>query len=168
MSSSGQGPRVTARLATADDLDALVALETARTEGLSQSYLTLQEQGDFYVIVGLLDDAIQGRVILDMRPVEDTIVPELKLLWVVPEARRLGLGYALTSYLESIAAQFGYNEVFLGVNPDDPAAIPLYISLDYAPTGEHRQAINLSVIDSEASLGDNPMEAIYRKSLRVR
>ena len=58
--------------------------------------------------------------------------------------------------------------IFLGVNPDNPAAIPLYISLDYTPTGEHRNAVNLSVIDGEQGPGVDPVEAIYRKSLRLR
>lgn len=168
MATTGQEPRVQARVATPDDLDALVANETERTEGLSASYLALQEQGDFFVIVGLIDDEIQGRAILDLRPSEGVLVPELKLLWVVPEARRRGLGAVMTSYLESVAAGLGYTEIFLGVNPEDPAAIPLYISLDFTPTGQHRSAVNLSVIDSDARIGDDPIEAIYRKSLLIR
>lgn len=159
-----------ARLATPDDLSALVANETGRTKGLSASYLELQEQGDFYVIVGLIGDEIQGRVILDVRPIDGVLVPELKLLWVVPSARRQGLGVVLTSFLEDLAADLGYDEIFLGVNPENPAAIPLYISLDYTPTGEHRNAVNLSVADADQgdASGDEPMEAIYRKSLRIR
>lgn len=168
MAISGQGPRVRARLATPADLAALVATETTRTQGLSESYLDLQEQGDFYVIVGLIDDEIQGRAILDVRHTNGVLVPELKLLWVVPDARRKGLGAVITSYLEGLAAELGYDEIFLGVNPDDPAAIPLYISLDYTPTGEHRSAVNLSVIDSDSLAGDDPIEAVYRKSLLIR
>lgn len=168
MATPTQGPRVRARLATPEDLAALVANETERTEGLSESYLQMQSQGDFYVIVGLIDDEIQGRAILDVRDVEGVLIPELKLLWVVPEARRQGLGAVMTSYLESVAADLGFQEIFLGVNPDDPAAIPLYISLDYTPTGQHRSAVNLSVIDSDATLGSDPIEAIYRKSLLIR
>ena len=44
----------------------------------------------------------------------------------------------------------------------------MYVQLGYAPTGEHRSALNLSVIDGEGEGTDDPIEAIYRKSLRVR
>ena len=29
-------------------------------------------------------------------------------------------------------------QVKLGVDPENPAAIPMYIGLDYTPTGDHR------------------------------
>lgn len=160
-------PQVTVRLATPEDRQALEANETTKTTGLSARYLDLQEEGDFYVVVGLLDGEILGRVILDCRP-DNELIPEMKLLWVVPDARRQGLGGALTSYLEKLASELGHDEIFLGVTPDNPAAIPLYISLDYTPTGAHRSALNLSVIDGENGRTDEPTEAIYRKSLKLR
>ena len=160
---------VAARLATRDDLPSLEALETARTRGLSATYLDAQDRGEFYVVVGLLQDDIVGRVILDVRDDPAVLTPEMKLLWVVPTARRQGLGAAMTHHLEAVARTLGYEEIFLGVSADNnPAAIPLYISLDYTPTGDHRSAINLSVIDADAPVGDDPTEAIFRKSLRVR
>lgn len=165
MATSAQGTGIEARLATTADLAGLEAIETDRARGLSASYLAMQEQGDFYVIVGLVDGQVQGRAILDARAGND-LVPELKLLWVVPEARRRGLGAAITSYLESVAAELGFEEIFLGVTPDNPAAIPLYISLDYTPTGEHRSPINVSVVDADPTA--SVTEAIYRKSLRLR
>ena len=51
---------------------------------------------------------------------------------------------------------------------DNPAAIPLYIGLGYTPTGDHRSALNMSVIDGEGEGTDDPIEAIYRKSLLMR
>lgn len=160
-------PQVTVRLATAEDREALEANETTKTTGLTARYLEMQDEGDFYVVVGLLDDEIRGRVILDCRH-SNELAPEMKLLWVVPDARRQGLGVALTSYLEKLAAELGHDAIFLGVTPDNPAAIPLYISLDYTPTGAHRSAVNLSVIDGENGGTDEPTEAIYRKSLKLR
>lgn len=169
MTEAPRAKAVETRLATADDLPALEANETAKTKGLSASYLELQAQGDFYVVVGLIDGEIAGRVILDCREVDDSsLVPEMKLLWVYPQARRRGLGAAMTQHLEELARELGYDEVFLGVTPDNPAAIPLYIGLDYTPTGEHRSAINMSVIDGEGVGTDDPIEAVYRKSLRLR
>ncbi len=156
---------IEARLATADDLPALIANETSRTKGLSAEYLALQEQGDFYVVVGLIDGQVAGRALLDCRDNGVTLVPEMKVLWVFPHARRKGLGLAMTSTLEDLARDVGYREIFLGVSPENPAAIPLYIELGYAPTGEHRQAVNVSVLDTEV---EPPMEAIFQKSLVVR
>lgn len=167
MAVSVQEPQVSARLATQEDLAVLQANETSRTAGLSKSYLALQEEGDFYVVVGLLDGEVRGRVILDCRP-DHALVPEMKLLWVFPDARRQGLGAVMTGYLENLAASLGFDEIFLGVTPDNPGAIPLYINLDYTPTGEHRSAVNLSVIDGEGAGTEDPIEAIYRKSLRIR
>lgn len=158
---------VEARLATAEDLPVLEANETDATRGLSKQYLEEQEKGDFYVVVGLLNDEVKGRVILDCRP--DTVfIPEMKLLWVFPKARRQGLGAVMTTELERLAASLGYEEIFLGVTPDNPAAIPMYIGLEYTPTGDHRSAVNVSVIDPDMPLGDEPTEAIYRKSLKLR
>ncbi|MDO5535331.1 MAG: GNAT family N-acetyltransferase [Propionibacteriaceae bacterium] len=169
MTQADKAPTIETRLATRDDLPSLEANETAKTKGLSASYLDRQDEGDYYVVVGLIDGEIAGRVILDCRNDDDTpLVPEMQLLWVYPQGRRQGLGAALTGHLEELAKDLGYDEVFLGVSPDNPAAIPLYIGLGYAPTGEHRSAINLSVIDGEGEGTEDPIEAIFRKSLTVR
>lgn len=162
---------VAARLATRDDLAALEANETERTRGLSATYLDAQDRGDFYLVVGTLGDQIAGRVILDCRDDDAVLVPEMKLLWVFPQFRRRGLGAAMTQELELLARRLNYDEIFLGVSADNnPAAIPLYVSLGYTPTGDHRNAVNLSVIDgsqTETETADST-EAIFRKSLRVR
>ena len=159
---------VAARLATRDDLPALEANETEKTRGLSVTYLDEQDKGDFYLVVGTLGGEVAGRVILDCRDDAAVLTPEMKLLWVFPQARRMGLGARLTQHLEELARELGYEEVFLGVTPDNPAAIPLYIGLGYTPTGDHRSALNMSVIDGEGEGTDDPIEAIYRKSLLMR
>ncbi|MFP5415533.1 MAG: GNAT family N-acetyltransferase [Actinomycetes bacterium] len=168
MTEAPKAKKVEARLATSEDLPGLESNETDKTRGLSATYLAEQGKGDFYVVVGLVDGAVAGRVILDCRPANTELVPEMKLLWVSPEARRQGLGAAMTQHLEDLARALGFDEIFLGVTPDNPAAIPMYVQLGYAPTGEHRSALNLSVIDGEGEGTDDPIEAIYRKSLRVR
>lgn len=168
MTEALKAPQIETRLATAEDLPALEANETTKTKGLSASYLERQSQGDYYVVVGLVDGEIAGRVILDCREDSTQLVPEMKLLWVFPQARRQGLGAAMTQHLEQVARELGYDEVFLGVTPDNPAAIPLYIGLGYTPTGDHRSAVNMSVIDGEGEGTDDPIEAIYRKSLLMR
>ena len=167
MTLSGPEPKVTARLATADDLPALESNETERTQGLSASYLERHAKGDFYVVVGLLDDQIMGRVILDCRDDPGVLVPEMKLLWVVPTARRRGLALAMTTFLEELAASLGYDEIFLGVTTDNPAAIPMYISLDYSPTGEHKFTTYHYIDEAGNTHSREEMDAIYRKSLRL-
>ena len=112
-----------ARLATRDDLPSLEANETDKTRGLSATYLDEQERGDFYVVVGLLDGEVVGRVVLDVRDDPSVLAPEMKLLWVVPSARRKGLGAVMTHELEALARSLGYDEIFLGVSADNnPAA----------------------------------------------
>lgn len=158
---------IAARLATRDDLPALETNETEKTKGLSATYLDQQDQGDYYVVVGLLGAEVAGRVILDCRDEESVLTPEMKLLWVSPHVRRQGLGAVMTQELETLARSLGFDEIFLGVSPDNPAAIPMYVSLGYTPTGDHRNAINLSVIDTDEEQ-EEPTEAIFRKSLLVR
>ena len=145
----------------------MVAMETDVTRGLSESYLDAQDAGEVYVVLGLVDGEVRGRLLLDVRE-DNPLRPEMRVLWVDPSARRRGLGATMTSFMEAKAAELGFDEVFLGVSTEHPAAIPLYISLDYTPTGDHRDAVNLSVIDPEVQRAQHATEAIYRKSLRVR
>lgn len=168
MTANAAEPTVSVRLATDADLEILEAREGEAARGSSREALQRQKDGDFFLVVGLLDEQIAGRVILDCSA-ENELRPEMKLLWVYPEARRRGLGASMTSFMEDLAASMGFDEIFLGVTPDNPAAIPLYIGLDYTPTGEHRSAVNLAVIEPEAIVPDDePTEAIFRKSLRIR
>ena len=99
---------------------------------------------------------------LDLR--DPDMLPELRDMYVYPHARRQGVGKALTQYIEKQAQGLGYEEIFLGVDPDNFEAIPLYISLGYEPTGNHR------LLESTDDEGDSPTathhDAIYRKSLR--
>ncbi len=163
MSVTPPSPTTTVRLATSDDLDALTARESAAIKGSAAESLALQEAGDYFFVLGLLDGTVGGRLVLDCRPDND-LLPETKLLWVYPEARRRGLAAAMTAFAEQRALDLGYDEMFLGVNPDNPAAIPLYIGLEYTPTGDHREALNTSVEDAGAR---SATEAIYRKSLTL-
>lgn len=161
---------ISVRLATAEDMPTLVARESVTARGNAEQSMTLQQEGNYYLVVGLVDGAIAGHAALDFRP-SNELRPEVKNLFVYPEARRKGLGAAISEFLEEQAALLGFDEIFLGVTPDNPAAIPMYISLDYSPTGEHRNALNLAVLEP---IGDQlitdenvPTEAIYRKSLRM-
>lgn len=157
---------ITVRLCTADDLDTLHAREphpSARTAG---AHFDRQQAGDYFFAVALREGEPLGTSVLDCG--EGSLRPELKNLWVYPEHRRQGAARALTTFLERQAADLGYVEVFLKVNPDNEAAIPMYISLEYTPTGDHAVATYESV-DADGTLHTTTQtDAVYRKSLLTR
>lgn len=163
--------QVSARIATEEDLPTLVARESEAARGNAAESMALQAEGSYYLVVGLIDGQIAGHAALDFRE-SNPLRPEVKNLFVYPEARRKGLGATISEFLEETAAELGFDEIFLGVTPDNPAAIPMYISLEYSPTGEHRSALNLAVLepvgDQLITDDSEPTEAIYRKSLRMR
>lgn len=163
-------PDITVRLATADDLPALSERESQGARGNAAEHLTLVSAGDYYLVMAFLADEPAGHGVLDARE-DNELRPEVKSLYVYPSARRRGVGAAISRFLEAKASELGFDEIFLGVTPDNPAAIPMYIGLDYTPTGEHRSAVNLAVLqldgDQIITHEDEPTEAIYRKSLRI-
>nr|NLI50033.1 GNAT family N-acetyltransferase [Propionibacterium sp.] len=146
---------VEVRLCTPADLPLLSAREPGATR--APEYLELAARGNFFFVAAFAPDEVAGYVALDCRP-ETELAPEMRTLWVYPEYRRRGLGVRLSKAIEEIAAAQGYTEVRLGVDPENPAAIPMYISLDYTPTGDHRTVVEDGV---------EQREAIYRKSLTI-
>lgn len=170
MTATPKTANISVRLATADDLPALSDRESAAARGNAAEHLKLAEGGDYYLAMAFLDDEPAGHAALDVRE-DNELRPEVKSLYVYPSARRRGIGAAISRFLEDKAAELGFDEIFLGVTPDNPAAIPMYIGLDYTPTGEHRSAVNLAVLrlDGDQIVKDDaePTEAIYRKSLRL-
>lgn len=146
------------RFCTEADLPLLASHEGPQTAGFAARNLALAAAGDFYFVGAFNADDVMGHVALDCRP-ETDLAPEMRTLWVYPAFRRHGLGVQLTRFIEGIAADLGYESVQLGVDPENPAAIPMYIGLDYTPTGDHRL-----VTDGD---GTELHEAIYRKSLKI-
>jgi len=146
------------RLCTDEDLPLLQRRAVRPGSGFAQRNLELAAAGDYFFVGAFGDDDVWGYVVLDCRP-DTELRPEMTGLWVYPAHRRHGLGVRLTRFIEDIAAQHGFDSVQLGVDPENPAAIPMYIGLDYTPTGDHRL-----VLDED----DNEQhEAIYRKSLTI-
>ncbi len=146
---------VEVRPCTPADLPLLTAREPGATR--APQYLDLAAHGDFFFVAAFAPDAVAGYVALDCRPGAE-LAPEMRTLWVYPEFRRQGLGVRLTRAIEDIAAAQGHAEVKLGVDPENPAAIPMYIGLDYTPTGDHRTVVEDGV---------EVREAIFRKSLTI-
>lgn len=149
---------IVVRPCTEADLPLLRRRVVRQGSDFAASALRLAQAGDYFFVGAFTDDDVAGYVALDCRA-ETELRPEMKSLWVYPEYRRRGLGVQLTRAVEKIAAEQGFDEVTLGVDPENPAAIPLYISLDYTPTGHHR-----TTADGE---GGEQVEAIYRKSLAL-
>ena len=158
---------ITVRLCTAEDLPALHALEPHPAAKIAQRHLDRQAAGGYFYAIALGDSEPLGTGVLDCDP-KNKLCPELKNLWVYPAARRKGAARALTRFLEEEASALGFVEVFLRVNPDNEAAIPMYISLDYTPTGDHSLTPYETFDATGGSKHYEQLDAIYRKSLLVR
>lgn len=154
------------RLCQESDLDTLRQHEPHPTAQFADRHFELQQEGYYLYAVAFIDSVTVGTGVLDLR--QAPLVPELKNLWVYPEHRRQGAGRALTEYLETYALDRGFDEVFLGVDPDNYSAIPLYLDLGYSPTGHHREADYVWVDNQGEVHSRQQMDAIYRKSLLMQ
>ncbi|MFT4295380.1 MAG: GNAT family N-acetyltransferase [Micropruina sp.] len=154
------------RLCTASDLPELGRREPHPNARYAEGHFERQQQGDYYFAIAMRGDVQLGSSVLDCRA-DNLLQPELKSLWVYPESRRQGAARELTRFLEQQAVELGFDEIFLRVDPQNAAAIPMYISLDYTPTGDHK----LTTYEYVDGLGNThsreEMDAIYRKSLRL-
>lgn len=156
---------ITVRRVEAADLEYLRAHQARPDLDLIDEHYNAQEAGQLIFAVALEDDTPLGTTVLDFASEE--LEPELRNMWVYPQARRKGAGRALSEFLEEEARKAGYEAVFLAVDPNNEKAVPLYVSLEYHPTGEHLFVEDPEVIqveDGEASAH----YAIYKKSLTAR
>lgn len=158
---------ITVRLCTAEDLPALHAREPHPKAKLSQRHFDRQTAGNYFYSIAIRGELPLGTSVLDCDPA-NRLCPELKSLWVYPDARRQGAARALTTFLEVQANALGFVEVFLRVNPDNEAAIPMYIGLDYTPTGDHAMTNHEWVDEAGAIQVTEQLDAVYRKSLQIR
>ncbi len=149
------------RLVASDDLPALRAMED-RTDGfVCDLRFADAVKGSSHYYVAVRGTDLLGTVVLDLKP--GPLLPELRNMYVYQHARRQGIGRVLDEFVEQVARDLDYDELFLGVDPDNYKAIPLYLSLGYEPTGNHRIVGG----DSPEGLpGEVFHDAIYRKRLR--
>lgn len=159
--------QITVRLCTAADLPALHALEAHPTAQIAQRHFDLQQAGDYFYTVAFDGDTPLGTCAMDTHA-HNPLCPELMNLWVYPQHRRRGAAKAMTRFLEDKAAELGFVEVFLRVDPNNEAAIPMYISLDYSPTGDHMTTSYETVDAAGAVSTSERTDAVYRKSLLAR
>ncbi|MBK7820705.1 MAG: GNAT family N-acetyltransferase [Tessaracoccus sp.] len=157
---------VTVRRATADDLDLLRPLQYRPELNLVDEHFAQQETGRLIFAVAVDGDEPLGTAILDFDA--DQMTPELRNMYVYPTARRKGAGRALTRYIEDEARRAGHTAVYLAVDPNNYKAVPLYISLEYHPTGEHLFVDNPEVQQVEEGQQPSTHYAIYKKSLTAR
>lgn len=157
---------ITVRQVSASDLPVLRSLDTTPDDAAADRHFDEQRSGDVVFFVALEAESPLGVAVLDLRP--DDYCPRLRNMWVYPHARRKGAGRALSTHAEQIARERGHTEVFLAVDPNNEAAVPLYVSLDYYPIGEHIFVEQ----PEEAQVADPSMAsdyyAVYRKSLVER
>ena len=154
------------RLCTEDDLQALGRREPHPNARYAEGHFQRQQQGEYFFAIAVRGNEQLGTSVLDCRS-DNLLQPELKSLWVYPESRRKGAARELTRFLERQAVDLGFDEIFLRVDPQNAAAIPMYISLDYTPTGDHRLTTYQYVDGLGNTHSREEMDAIYRKSLRL-
>lgn len=154
---------IVVRRATESDLPAL--RENAPNPALMLVDQHFAEQSQGVLIYAVAEDAGQllGSALLDFTP--DEFTPELRNMYVFPNARRLGAGRSLSRWIEQQAREAGYSAVYLAVDPNNEKAVPLYVSLEYLPTGEHIFVAQPEV--PQVARGQQPSRhyAVYKKSL---
>ena len=158
---------ITVRSATEEDLSAIRQHLGQTDPRLVNEHFRLQREGLMFFAVALDDEVneLVGTALLDLN---SEMTPELRNMFVAPTARRQGAGRALSQWVEQKAREAGHTAVFLAVDPNNEKAVPLYISLEYHPTGEH-----LFVEEPEVEQVPDPSRAsshyaIYKKSLTAR
>jgi ribosomal-protein-alanine acetyltransferase len=123
------------RLATPDDVDAIMALETSTftSDAWSAQSMSSELASEHTVYLFAFDPATPdvlagyGGLLAPRNSGEG----DIQTLAVAPEARRHGLGRTLVTALLAEAASRGAHEVFLEVRADNPNARALYDSLGF-------------------------------------
>ncbi len=118
-----------------------------------------------FFAVALEKDELLGTALLDLA---SEMAPELRNMFVAPAARRKGAGRALSQWVEQKAREAGHTAVYLAVDPNNEKAVPLYVSLEYHPTGEHLFVAKPEVLQVPDPSRASSHYAIYKKSLTAR
>lgn len=156
---------ISVRPVEADDLDQLRLHQSRPELALVDKHFEAQSAGLLVFAVALEGDTALGTALLDNN---SDLAPELRNMYVYPSARRKGAGRALSQYLEEVARAAGHTAVFLAVDPNNAKAVPLYVSLEYHPTGEHLFVEDPELNQVEEGVAASKHYAIYKKSLTAR
>lgn len=127
------------RRATVDDLDAVMALETATFAADAWSAeamrTELASRHTYYLVAVALDrNSIDGYAGL-LAP-QGGAQADIQTIAVADRARRQGLGRTLMLALVAEARRRGAEEIFLEVRADNPGAEALYAGLGFERIGE--------------------------------
>ncbi len=132
---------ITVRNAAESDLPTLVAIKGEGSEAIHRDRLVEAQGPDYRYLVLLLDQQVIGFACLVFRrpaswsDSDDTQnLPLLVDLQVSERYQGRGYGTAFIGAIEGIAAEAGYNQHYLQVEPlDNPRAHALYRRLGYQP-----------------------------------
>jgi len=148
------------------DLPRLRELQARPELGLVDTHFAAQQAGELIFAVATEGDELLGTALLDLDA--DQWSPELRNMYVYPNARRRGAGRALSTWIEEQARQRGFESVYLAVDPNNAKAIPLCVSLEYHPTGEHIFVETHEVTQVGEGVEPSTHYAVYKKSLTAR
>lgn len=122
------------RRATADDLERIMALETAMFPSDAWSPATMDAeisgQHGYYLVAIAEDGGLDGYA--GLHAPAGSGQGDIQTIAVADRARRRGLGRTLMLALLNEARTRGTTEVFLEVRADNPGAQALYASLGFA------------------------------------
>lgn len=133
--------RISVRDAVEADMPALTAIKGEGSEALHHDRLRDAQDASFRYLVLLADQEIIGFACLVFRrpaywsDADDTThLPQIVDLKILETRRGQGYGSAFMHAIEHAAAQAGFAQLFLSVEPlDNPRAYALYQRLEYQP-----------------------------------
>ena len=123
------------RRATVDDLEAIMAIESAvfGSDAWSSDTMRaeLRDRNGFYLVASPAGHPDKIEAYAGLRAPRRAPQADIQTIAVAPSARRQGLGRVLMTQLMNEARDRGASEIFLEVRADNPSAKSLYDSLDY-------------------------------------
>lgn len=123
------------RRATADDLDAIMIIESSEfaNDAWSRDMMAAEivDNHGYYLVAHPVGDPAQVTAYAGLRAPFRSGQADIQTIAVAPDARRHGIGRALMHALMVEARDRGASELFLEVRDDNPAAQRLYDSLGF-------------------------------------
>lgn len=140
------------RRATADDLDAIMAIEVSvfGTDAWSPTIMRaeLADKHGYYVVAFPPDDPLLIEAYAGLRSPLRERQADIQTIAVVESARGGGLGRVLMQHLISQARDRGAGELFLEVRADNPVAEGLYLSLGFEQIAERPKYYQRDGVDA--------------------
>jgi len=103
-----------------------------------------------YVVFALEHDNLIGQIELGPYRADDTI-GYVNLYYVVPEARRRGIGKQLDAYATSYLKSKGFAKARLSVSPTNVAAMTFYSRSGWRDLGPRPDAPNVHLMEKDLS-----------------